>query len=261
MGIAIAAPNPMLTAVQYELLRRIRPTDPTYLAASAYEGRSKLETLFGALLGDVSGLTIVDFGCGDGLEAVDLARRGAARVYGIDTNVACLDMARWQADHAGLSHVIELSDEAAPALSADLAISVDSFEHYADPAAILRLLHRLLRPGGVLLVSFGPPWRHPYGGHLFSVYPWAHLLFSEAALVRWREGRREDGAGSFAEAGLNRMTVGRFERLVDESPFDVEVLEAIPIRRARRLYNPLTREFLTSTVRARLVKRGHGSLP
>ena len=245
----------MLTAVQYELLRRIRPTDPPYLAASAYEGRSKLEALFGDLVGEVSGRTVVDFGCGDGLEAVELARRGAKRVYGIDTNTACLDMARWQANHAGVSHSIELSAETPANVFADLAISVDSFEHYADPAAVLRLLHGLLRTGGVLLVSFGPPWRHPYGGHLFSVYPWAHLLFSEAALVRWRDGRRDDRPGSFAEAGLNRMTVKRFERLAHESAFDVEVLDAVPIRRARRLHNRLTREFLTSTVRARLVKR------
>ncbi len=245
----------MLTAVQYELLRRIRPTDPPYLAASAYEGRSKLEALFGDLVGEVSGRTVVDFGCGDGLEAVELARRGAKRVYGIDTNTACLDMARWQANHAGVSHSIELSTETPANVFADLAISVDSFEHYADPAAVLRLLHGLLRTGGVLLVSFGPPWRHPYGGHLFSVYPWAHLLFSEAALVRWRDGRRDDRPGSFAEAGLNRMTVKRFERLAHESAFDVEVLDAVPIRRARRLHNRLTREFLTSTVRARLVKR------
>jgi hypothetical protein len=80
-------------------------------------------------------------------------------------------------------------------------------------------------------------------------------LFSEAALVRWRDGRRDDRPGSFAEAGLNRMTVKRFERLAHESAFDVEVLDAVPIRRARLLHNRLTREFLTSTVRARLVKR------
>jgi 2-polyprenyl-3-methyl-5-hydroxy-6-metoxy-1,4-benzoquinol methylase len=141
----------MLTSVQYELLRRIRPTDPPYLAASAYEGRSKLDALFGHVIGDISGQTVVDFGCGDGLEAVDLARRGAKKVYGIDTNAACLEMARWQANHAGVAHAIELSGEAPAGLSADLAISVDSFEHYSDPAAILRLLYGLLRPGGVLL--------------------------------------------------------------------------------------------------------------
>jgi SAM-dependent methyltransferase len=153
-----------------------------------------------------------------------------------------------------VSHTIELAGEPPANPFADLAISIDSFEHYSDPAAVLRRLYGLLRPGGVLLVSFGPPWRHPYGGHLFSVYPWAHLLFSEAALVRWRDGRRDDHPGSFAEAGLNRMTVKRFEQLARESSFEVEVLDAVPIRRARRLHNRLTREFLTSTVRGKFVK-------
>jgi len=70
--------------------------------------------------------------------------------------------------------------------AAGLAISLDSFEHYEDPAGILQTMHRILKPGGVVLAAFGPPWFHPYGGHLFSVFPWAHLLFSEHAMVTWR---------------------------------------------------------------------------
>jgi hypothetical protein len=50
------------------------------------------------------------------------------------------------------------------------------------------------------------------------------------------------------------MTVRRFERLVRESPFEIDVLEIVPIRRLRRLHNRLTRELLTSTVRCRLRK-------
>src|SRR4029077_3797968 len=138
---------------------------------------------------------------------------------------------RWQANHAGVSHAIELSSEAPANVFADLAISVDSFEHYADPAAVLRLLHGLLRTGGVLLVSFGPPWRHPYGGHLFSVYPWAHLLFSEAALIQWRSYIRSDSARASHEGagGLNRMTLRRFERLIQSHGMRVESVELVPI--------------------------------
>jgi hypothetical protein len=102
--------------------------------------------------------------------------------------------------------------------------------------------------------SSGPPWYHPLGGHLFSVFPWAHLIFSEAALIRRWEDRRPGRPSNFAEAGLNRMTVRRFERLVRESPFEIDVLEIVPIRRLRRLHNRLTRELLTSTVRCRLRK-------
>ena len=73
----------------------------------------------------------------------------------------------------------------------------------------------LLKPGGLLIASFGPTWYHPLGGHLVSVFPWAHLIFSETALMGWRSGIRADGAKRFheVEGGLNQMTIRRFEQL------------------------------------------------
>jgi len=221
--------------------------------AAAYAGKSKLDVLCGHLLGDLTGATVMDFGCGDGLEAIELAQRGARRVYGVDANLGCVEIARWHADRAGVSHLVEFSLEP-PSVQVDLAVSLDSFEHFADPAAILRTLSGMLKPGGALVASFGPPWYHPLGGHLFSVFPWAHLIFSEPALIRWRMDRREDRPATFAEAGLNGITVKRFERLIAESPFEIESLEIAPIQRLKRLHNRLTRELLTSTVRCRLRK-------
>jgi hypothetical protein len=87
------------------------------------------------------------------------------------------------------------------------------------------------------------------------VFPYAHLLISEDALVRWRSKYKTDGATSIEASGLNRMTIGRFEELVAESPLRIERLDAVPIRRLRRLANRLTREFTTATVRCRLVPR------
>jgi hypothetical protein len=118
-------------------------------------------------------------------------------------------------------------------------------------------MNRLLQPAGEVLVSFGPTWYHPLGGHLFSVFPWAHLIFSEKALIRWRSDYRTDGATRFSEVagGLNQMTIERFEELVAASPLRFASLELVPIRKLRRFQNRLTREFTTSIVRCRLVKR------
>jgi hypothetical protein len=52
--------------------------------------------------------------------------------------------------------------------------------------AILEIMYGLLKPDGRVMLCFGPIWYHPLGGHLFSVFPWAHLVFSEAALIQWR---------------------------------------------------------------------------
>ena len=56
-------------------------------------------------------------------------------------------------------------------------------------------------------------------------------------------------------AGLNQMTVRRFERLVAESDFEFESFEAVPIKKLRRFHNRLTREFFSAVVRCRLKPR------
>jgi hypothetical protein len=92
------------------------------------------------------------------------------------------------------------------------------------------------------------------------VFPWAHLLFTESALVRWRAEFNNDGATRFSEitGGLNKMTIANFRRLVWQSGFRFETFETIPIRAARLLCNPLTRELFTSLVRCRLALREEG---
>jgi hypothetical protein len=134
---------------------------------------------------------------------------------------------------------------------------MDAFEHFADPAEILRIMDALLKPSGEVLAAFGPTWYHPLGGHLFSVFPWAHLLFSEKALIRWRSTFKTDGATRFSEVagGLNQMTVAKFKALVADSPLKFASLELVPIKKVRPLHNRLTREFTTAIVRCRLVKR------
>src|SRR5207249_6727337 len=134
---------------------------------------------------------------------------------------------------------------------ADVVLSIDSLEHYDDPEGALVLMRRLVNDDGRVLIAFGPPWFHPIGGHMFSVFPWAHLIFTESALIRWRSDFKSDGATRFNEVagGLNQMTVRKFVNLVAASDFDIEQFRAVPIARLRRLSNPLTRELFTSTVR------------
>jgi len=118
-------------------------------------------------------------------------------------------------------------------------------------------MNHLLQPTGEVLVCFGPTWYHPLGGHLFSVFPWAHLIFSEKALIRWRSTFKTDGATRFSEVagGLNQMTIAKFEELIAGSPLELASLELVPIKKLRHFHNRFTREFTTAVVRGRLVKR------
>ena len=128
---------------------------------------------------------------------------------------------------------------------------------FDDPAAILRIMRRLLKDDGCVIAAFGPTWYHPLGGHLFSVFPWAHLLFTEKSLIRWRSDFKTDGATRFGEAegGLNQMTISRFEAVVAKSDFKFAEFELVPIRKLRPVANRLTREFTTAIVRCKLVPR------
>lgn len=232
------------------------PEEPRLCGSDAYQNKSKLRVLLGEdFLSRIQGKVVVDFGCGEGLESLDLARNGAKKVIGIDIREDVLDKARTNAAAAGLDAVCNFS--AATAERADVIVSIDAFEHFDDPPSILRIMDGLLSPHGEVLASFGPTWYHPLGGHLFSIFPWAHLLFSERALIRWRSDIRSDGATRFREVagGLNQMTIRRFERTVEQSPFQFAELQAHPIKKLRSVHNRLTREFTTSTIRCRLIKK------
>ncbi len=246
----------MLTNFQYRILKKISLGEPNCCSGKTYPGKSKLEFLMGKeFFARIPGKIIIDFGCGEGADTIEMGRRGARRVIGIDIREDVLQSARKAAQSAGVGNICDFVSSTAE--TADMVVSVDAFEHFANPAEILRIMSTILGPVGEVFVSFGPTWFHPLGGHLFSVFPWAHLLFSEEALIRWRSTFKTDGATHFAEVagGLNQMTIARFEELVAGSPLKFASIELIPIRKLKHFHNRITREFATAVVRCRLVKR------
>ena len=196
---------------------------------------------------------VLDFGCGPGSEVVEIAEHGARHVVGIDLRQKWLDLGIAHAAARGLADRCTFAREWRETV--DLIISLDSFEHFKDPAGVLEHMRGLLRPGGRVLAAFGPTWYHPLGGHIYSVFPFSHLLFSERALVRWRSLHKSDGATTIAESGLNKMTIRRFIRLVDTSPLRFASFELLPIRPLRWMANRVTREFTTAAVRCVLEPR------
>lgn len=222
--------------------------------ATAYLHKSKLEVLLGeSIWNEIQNKEVLDFGCGPGLEAVEMAERGAARVIGLDLNQQWLTLANKRAEEHGVTDRVVFATHWTEPV--DVVISLDSFEHFADCGEILKIMATLLKPGGCVFASFGPTWYHPLGGHLYSVFPFAHLVFSEPALMAWRALHKPDKPKTIAESGLNQMTLRRFERIVAASPFRFETYQPVPIRRLAWMHNRWTREFTTATVRCKLVRR------
>jgi len=173
----------MFEEAQYRLLRRMWPTRPDYGPVNFYEGKSKLKILMGEdFFSKLADKRVVDFGCGNGEDSVEMAQNGIKQVIGIDIREEVLEVARRNAEAAGVQDaccfVTSTSERA------DAIVSVDAFEHFGDPGKILEIMNGLLADKGEVYVSFGPTWYHPLGGHMFSVFPWSHLIMSERAFIR-----------------------------------------------------------------------------
>jgi 2-polyprenyl-6-hydroxyphenyl methylase/3-demethylubiquinone-9 3-methyltransferase len=109
-----------------------------------------------AMRARLAGAQVLDVGCGGGLLAEELARRGA-RAEGIDMSPAMIETAQLHAAESALAIDYRVQDAAELALrqphSYDVVCCMEMLEHVAEPAAFLDVLARLVRPGGAVFVS------------------------------------------------------------------------------------------------------------
>ncbi len=103
---------------------------------------------------DGRGLRALDVGCGTGHHLADLRRRGF-EVAGVDGSPEMV--ARARVHNQGVP--IECADVEAlpfPAGRFDVVLCIEVLRYLRDPAGCLRELARVLRPGGVCLVTATP---------------------------------------------------------------------------------------------------------
>jgi len=106
------------------------------------------------------GARVLDAGCGAGLTAVDLIEKGF-RVHGVDVSQKMLDHCRENFEKRGLPAERwelgrqDLIGTELPADSYDGIAALGFVQYQEDELRTLRALHRLLKPGGILVVT-GP---------------------------------------------------------------------------------------------------------
>ena len=105
----------------------------------------------------LSGKRVLDVGCGGGILADSMARKGAD-VLGIDLATKALRVAQLHAIEAQTSSIqyreisVEALAQEQPA-SFDVVTCMEMLEHVPDPASVVQACARLVKPGGWVFFS------------------------------------------------------------------------------------------------------------
>jgi len=135
---------------KFRPLHRMNPIRLSYIRdrACAHFGRDA------ASIASLSGLSVLDIGCGGGLICEPLARLGA-KVTGIDAAEKNIQVASLHAEKMGLdiAYRCAAAEALAGSASFDIVLALEIVEHVADVPAFLRAVAALVRPGGLLFMS------------------------------------------------------------------------------------------------------------
>ena len=154
---------------------RVAKYDAEYDKPTGYALRSRMAAVL-EFVGDGPG-EVVDAGMGAGRVLSELAQRGWT-VSGVDASAAMVAVARGRLP-ARATEIVNAKIEQLPfpSSSFDAGVATGVLE-YADIDAALRELHRVLRPGGIAVISYPNP------GNFYWVWR-THVWYPSVAAAKW----------------------------------------------------------------------------
>lgn len=117
-----------------------------------------------ALFPPLQGKRVLDLGCGYGWHCRYAVEQGATQVLGIDISERMLAVARQRNGDPRITYAVcAIQDYAYPEASWDCVISNLALHYLEDLAAVYRLVHRTLVPGGILCDEYRTSGVHRRG--------------------------------------------------------------------------------------------------
>ena len=163
----------------------------------------------------VAGKTVADVACGTGYGTDLLAAEGkAARAIGVDLGAAAIAYARANHMPSGVEFLAASGDATGlPDRSVDVVVSFETIEHVHDDRALLSEFHRILKPGGLLIVSTPNDW--PLEASPFHVRSYDRAAFEAALAVQFADVRL------FAQNSQHTAMLDSLRPLAGEGPRSV----------------------------------------
>jgi 2-polyprenyl-3-methyl-5-hydroxy-6-metoxy-1,4-benzoquinol methylase len=154
----------------------------------------------------VAGRTFLDVGCGNGLYSVELGKKGAAHVTGLDISEVMIERCRRSAEKEGLSesltflHTDLLAYE--PEGEFDVSFGIGLFDYISDPLPVLRRMRELTRDKTVTAFPRLWTWRAPVRKARLSMRGCPVYFYTKADIDRLMR-----------DAGFSRWEVTRVGKL------------------------------------------------
>ncbi|MBM4464144.1 MAG: class I SAM-dependent methyltransferase [Chloroflexi bacterium] len=148
---------------------------------------------------------IVDLGTGPGLLPIELHKLWPqAKIIGVDPSAEMLDIARKNANEAGIANLetrVGTAEEIPIASnSVDLVVTQSSFHEWENPQKGLAEIFRILRPGGCLILKdYNRAWLSGWKRKLLGLFHYLDMFkftFEEVAGLL-----REAGFGKIKDQG------------------------------------------------------------
>ncbi len=200
-------------------------------------------------IGSLTGASILELGCGGGIDTLLTALRPVGRVVGIDTRLPLFEAGKKaMRNRRLLSKALERCSgdgdvDAAlgrlpvrfetldatrlpfPEESFDVIVSRASLEHIIPIEGALDEMRRIVRPGGFMHHSIDPfYWLRGCHAEAMVDIPWAHARLSGAEYRRFvhaHEGPEKAKSRFRQLTELNQFTLERWREVVDDGRFHI----------------------------------------